>query len=116
MPLRVNLNDPQLDVFSLAHHLLGMGDALITELGNVHQAFHTWLELRERAELRQLGDLGRHRIADVVLLLDPRPRIFFDLLQAEADFLVLAVDGDDAYVDLLTDSEHLAWMLDLAPR
>ena len=68
------ISQPQdVDVFTFAHHLLGMGDALITQLGDVHQSFHPGLELGERPKLGQFRDLGRHRIADVVLGFDARP-------------------------------------------
>src|SRR5438445_10317539 len=82
----------------------------------MHQAFDTWLELGECAELRELCDLGRHRIADVVLLLYTGPGILLDLLEAQRDLLVLAIDTDDANVDFLAHAQHLGWMLDLTPR
>ena len=116
MPLRVDLDDPQLDVLAFAHDLLRMRDPLVTQLGDVHQALNAGLELGERAKLGQLGDLGRHGVADVVLLLDARPGVLLDLLQAEGDLLVLAVDANHAHVDLLADAQHLAGVLDLAPR
>ena len=115
MPLRVDLDDPQLDVLTFAHNLLRMRDPLVTQLGDVHQALNAGLELGERAELGQLGDLGRYGIADVVLLLDARPGVLLDLLQAEGDLLVLAVDANHAHVDLLADAQHLTGVLDLAP-
>ena len=115
MPWRIDLDDPQLNVLTLADHLLGMGDALVAQLGDMDQAFNPWLELGERAELGQLGDLGRHGVANVVLGLDARPRVFLDLLQAQANLLVLAIDSDDAHVDLLADAQHLRRVLDLSP-
>src|SRR5205823_7671574 len=38
-----------------------------------------------------------------------------DLLEAEADFLVLAIHRDHSDVDFLTDTQDLRGMLDLAP-
>ena len=81
----------------------------------MHQPFHPGLELGERPKLGQFRDLGRHRIADVVLGFDARPGIFLDLLETERDLLVLAIDAHHAHVDLLADTQHLRRMLDLSP-
>ena len=51
-------------------------------------------QLDERAEAGKLRDLALDQVADLVFLIDFLPRIGFELLDAEADALVLLVDVD----------------------
>src|SRR5271166_2756841 len=82
---------------------------------NVDQTLDARLQLHERAVIGDVGHAPLHLLADVVALLDVRPRVFLQLLHAEGDAVRLVVDLDDAHLDLLADAEHLARMVDPPP-
>ncbi len=72
------------------------------------------LELDERAEGRDLGDLALDDRADGVLRRDLAPRIRLRLLEAERNALLLRVHVEDDRLDLLALLEALRGMVDLA--
>ena len=79
------------------------------------EALDAGLELDERAVVGDVGHPALHLLADLVALLDVRPRVFLQLLHAERDAVGLVVDLDDAHLDLLADRQHFAGMVDAPP-
>ena len=67
----------------------------------MRQPFDPRLELDERPELREARDAAGAHLADLVRLVDPRPRIGAELLQPEGDLLLVVVDAQDLDGDLL---------------
>ena len=78
------------------------------ELGNVHQAFNTFLNLDEEAELGDVGDDALHGAAHGIGGRHMAPGIFNELLDAESELLVLLVNGEDLGL------HHVAHMIELA--
>src|SRR5574340_1762142 len=56
--LEVHVDDLDLDLLPLLHHVAGVLDALVLHLGDVHQPLDARLELDEGAEVGDLGDLA----------------------------------------------------------
>ena len=81
----------------------------------MHQAFDPVLDLDEGAVGDEFGDLAVDVLADRETGLDLLPRIGLELLEAEGDALLLAVDVEDDDIDRLADGEHLARVVDAAP-
>src|SRR6056297_1513677 len=92
------------------HVLLGPG-----HLRDVNETFDTGLQLNEGTVV---GDVrhaaGMHRI-ERVLGGDQIPRIFLQLLHAEADAMRVLVDLDDLNLDGLADREDFRGVIDAAP-
>ena len=80
------------------------------------QAFDALLDLDERAVVGDVGDLAEHAGVGRVAARDVLPRIRAELLEAEADALALAVELEDAHVDLVADVDDFGRMLDALPR
>ena len=113
----VHLDHARLDLLADLEDVLDLRHVVLAQLRDVHQPVDVVLELHERAEARQLRDLARDQIADLVLRVDVLPRVAVELLHAQADALVLLVDVDDHGLDLVALLEHLARLIDLArPR
>ena len=85
-------------------------------LADVHQAFDARLQLDEGAVVRDGYDLTLHPCTDRVLLGDVLPRIGVQLLEAEGDALALPIDVENLDLERLADLDHLAGVLDAAPR
>src|SRR5262249_125212 len=85
-------------------------------LGDVDQSLDAVLELHEGAVGHDVDDLALVLAADRVARLDAFPRGGAALLQAERDALAVLVDAPDAHLDLLVELDHLARVVDAAPR
>ena len=82
---------------------------------DVHQTLDTGLQLDEGAVIGDVGDAaGMHR-GQRILGADQIPRIFLQLLHAEADAVGVLVDLDDLYLDGLADRQDLGRVVDPAP-
>src|SRR5690606_7610042 len=67
MALRVEADDPQLDLLALLDDVAGVGDALVGQLADVDQSLEALLDANERAEVDELGDRAVDDVADLVL-------------------------------------------------
>ena len=88
-------------------------DALLVELGDVHEALDPLRQLHEGAEVGNLGDGSLDEVADLEFGLDLLPGIGLELLHAQADALVGLVDVDDDSVHLVALLEDFARVVDL---
>ena len=80
------------------------------------QAFDALLDLHEAAVVGDVRDLAEQARVRRVTPRDVLPRIRAELLDAERDALALAVELEDAHVDLVADLDDLRRMLDALPR
>ncbi len=85
-------------------------------LADVHESFDVRGELDERAIVGDRDHLPRDARADRVLRGDVLPRVTLELLEAERDALALPINVENLHLELRTDRDHLARMLDSAPR
>ncbi len=83
--------------------------------GDVDEAFHTGLQLDERAVVGDVGDATLVAGARRVLELDAFPGIGLKLLHAERDALGLGIEADDLHLDRLADMQSFRRMVDAAP-
>jgi hypothetical protein len=99
------------------HHLGGI-DVLVgpVHLRDVHQALDAVLDLHECAVVGDVGDLAEHagmrRIAAGNIL----PRVRAKLLQSQADTRALAIELQNAHIDLVANFDDLGRVLDALPR
>jgi hypothetical protein len=91
----------------------GIFDALDGDLGDVDQALDAVFDLGEGAEVGELGDLGVGDGARGVALGERLPRVGGQLLDAEAEALVLDVDVEDDGLDLVALLVDLGGVADL---
>src|SRR5690606_29525211 len=85
-------------------------------LRHVHEALDARLELEERAVVGERHDLALDALADRVLVRRVDPRIRLDLLEAQRHALGLGVELQHLDLELVADLEHLARVVDAAPR
>jgi hypothetical protein len=99
-------------------HDLGRVDVLVgpVHFGDVDQAFDAVLDLHERAVVGDVRDLAEHAGVRGITAGDVLPRIRAELLQAQRDTRTLAVELEDADVDLVADLHHFRRVLDALPR
>src|SRR5690606_36500906 len=110
--LRIHAEYDDADVVALAQHLRRMLDALRpAHVADVDQPVDPRLDLDERAEAREVTDLALDTRADRVLLRQREPRVLLDLLHAERDLLVVAIDLQHHCLDLVTDRDQLGRVL-----
>src|SRR5260221_3636076 len=115
--VRVHVDDLHVQLVAFLDHVARVLDALVAQLADVHQALDAGLDLHEGAEVGNLGDLALHAAADRVLGRQFRPWIRMELLDAEAEPLVLDVDVEHHRLDLVALLEEVAGVLDaLGPR
>lgn len=98
-------------------HNLGRVDVLVgpIHLGDVHQTFDARLDLDECAVIGDVGDLAEHAAVGRVTTCDVVPRIFAQLLQAEADAVTLAIELQHAHVQLVADVDDFGRMAHALP-
>ena len=82
----------------------------------MHETFDTLFDLDEDTEVGAAHHLALDHLAEEVAGLHREPRIVLELLDAEAEALVVAVDVEDTSLDLIALLVHLGGVLDaLAP-
>ena len=81
----------------------------------MHQAFHTLFDLGKAAVVGEVGDGGLHARAFRVAAGDFDPRIVAQLLHAQADAVLLAVELEDLDLDLVAHVDHLGRMANALP-
>ena len=112
----VDLDDAGFDLVTDLQHVLDLFDAVMAELGDVNKTVDLVGKLDERAELRDLGDLALDDVADLVEVVDVRPRIVFGLLESERNALLLRIDLEDDDFDFLTGLEQLVRVVSTSSR
>ena len=113
----VDRQDDRLDLVALAVEVGRVVDALgPAEVRLVDHAVDAILDADEHAVVGDGADAALNDVARVVLLREDRPRIGLELLEAEADALVLRVEVENDRLHLLAHLEHLRRMLRLRPR
>ena len=85
------------------------------QLADVDQALDPGLQADERPEVGELRHPAGHASGDRILRGDIRPGVFREIAKVEADFAGLGVDLLDLHLDLLTDVQHVAGVLDPIP-
>src|SRR5690606_11059823 len=86
-------------------------------VADVDQTVDARLDLDECAERREVAHLALDTRADRILLRQREPRILLDLLHAERDLLVVAIDHQHDRLDLVADVHQLRRVLhDPRPR
>src|SRR5687768_1743038 len=129
--VRLALLDAQRDAAALLvdvehHHLDFLADVhdfrrihvLVgpVHLGPVHQAFDAFFDLDEAAVVGNVRDLAEQARAGRIAAADLLPRVVAELLDAQRHALALAIELEDAHVDLVADVDHFRRMLDALPR
>src|SRR4029453_2074698 len=112
----VDVEHHRLDLVADRDELGGVLHALgPRHLRHVDQALDAGLELDEGAVAGQRHHLARDALAGRVAHRGVAPRIRLDLLQAQRDALALRVEAQHLDLDLVTDAEQLARVVDAAP-
>src|SRR2546429_1681569 len=116
-PLLVHVQHHHLDFLPGVHHLGGI-DVLVgpVHLRDVYQALDAVLDLHERAVVGDVGDLAEHAGTRRVAARDVLPRIRAQLLEPQAHARALAVELQNAHLDLVAHLDDLGRMLDALPR
>ena len=97
-------------------HFFGVGDALVRQFANVHQAFDCAFDACECAKTGQASDLTFHQLANSVFLVDDRPGFGQQLAQAQTDTATISIDTDDFDIDRVSDAHYFTRVLDATPR
>ncbi len=78
------------------------------QVGNVDEAVYSVFDTDKNTEVRDVSNLGSDDRAFRVALIQPLPRILFDLLHAEGHATVLVVDLEDNSFHNIALGNHLA--------
>src|SRR5262245_27400176 len=114
--LFVDVEHHDLDFLADVHDLRRI-DVLVrpVHLGDVHEAFDALFDLDEAAVVGDVRHLAEEARAGRVATRDVLPRVVAELLDAQRHALTLAVELEDAHVDLVTDGDDFRRMLDALP-
>src|ERR1700676_2511127 len=114
--LLVDVEHHDLDFLSYMHHLGGI-DVLVgpIHLRDVNQAFHTFFDFDEAAVIGDVGDLAEQTRIGRIAPRDVLPRIRAQLLEPERHALALAIELQNAHIDLFADLDDFGRMLDALP-
>jgi hypothetical protein len=115
--LLVDVEDHDLDLFAHVDDL-GRVHVLVgpIHLGDVDEALDAFLDFHEAAVVSDIRDLAEQARVRRVAARDVLPRVRAELLDAERHALALAVELQDAHVDLVADLHDLGRVLDALPR
>ena len=106
--LRIDIQHQHLDLVALLDDLGGMLHSPgPTQIRDVHQAVDPRLDFDERAERGEVSDHSGQLGAGGVFGRQREPGVFFDLLHAERDLLVLHIHLQDHRLDLIADVHEL---------
>src|SRR5690606_37939828 len=109
----VHLDHAQGERIALLHDLARVINALVRQFGDMDQPldFRRIDQLGERAELRQLGELPLHKLADIVLNRHGIPGVGSLTLHAQADALAIRVYADALNPHFIADlSSSRGWV------
>src|SRR2546429_94696 len=114
--LLVHVEHHHLDFLAGVHHFRGV-DVLVgpVHLRDVHQSLDPVLDLDEGAVVGDVGDLAEHAGVRRVAPRDVLPRIGAELLESQAHPRALAVELEDAHLDLVAHLHDLGGVLDALP-
>ncbi len=114
--LDVDVDDHRLDLVADGDHLRRVLDATgPAHFADVDQTLDAVFELDERAVVGQADHATLDALAHAELLGHATPRVFGDLLEAQADALALFVELEHHHLDLVADVEHFGRVVDPAP-
>src|SRR5262245_12623795 len=82
------------------------------DVGDMNEAVNAVLNLDERAKIGQVADAAFDSGPDAITILQRLPRVWLDLLNAEADAAVVRINFEHLGLDLLSGREQLRRMLD----
>ena len=113
--LFVDGQDDALGFVAFGQHLRRMPDLLRPgQVGDVQQPVDPFLYLDKRAEIRHVADNSLDDRSGRVLVLDHGPGVGLGLFHPQRYFLLVLVDIQDDYFDLVADGDHLGGMIDPA--
>ena len=115
--LLVHVEHHHLDFLAGVHHLGGI-DVLVgpVHLRDVHQALNAVFDLHKCTVVGDVSDLTEHACARRIAARDVLPRIGAQLLEPQAHARALAVELENAHLDLVAHLDDLGRMLDALPR
>src|ERR1017187_2201891 len=114
--LFVDVENHDLDLLADVHHFRRI-HVLVGPIHfrDVHQAFHAFLYFHEAAVVGDVGHLAEQARVGGIPPCDVLPRIGAQLLQSQGDALTLAIELENAHVDLFTDLDHLGGVFHALP-
>ena len=90
------------DVFADLDNVLRVFDLVVSQFGDVQQAFQIVFQFDEHAEVGDLGDLALHDHARLIVGRDGFcPGVFGHLLQAQCNALLGLIDFEPPFSHLL---------------
>ena len=95
-------------------HVLDLFDVVFGELGDVNEAVDLVGKFNKSTESGDLGDFALDNIADLVELFDVFPGVIFQLLQTEADALLIGIDVQNDSFDFVANVQKFGGVVDLA--
>ena len=112
--LSVHIGDLHLDLLALSQNVLGLADALVSDLGDVDQAINAGQDLCEGAEGHQLDDLGIHNITDLELGHELVPGVHLSGLVVDAKIVKLMTFG--AFAEIIPGVDGLIHISQIANK
>ena len=113
--LAIHVENHDLDLFALLDNFRGVLHALRpAHVRNVDQPVDPRLDFDERAERGEVSDRTSELRTGRILDRKPEPRILFDLLHPERDFLVRRIDLENHCLDLISKGHELGGVPDIA--
>jgi hypothetical protein len=112
----VHAQDDHFDFVAGVNHLGRMTQlAGPGHFGNVHQAFNAGFQFHKCAVVNQVGDLAAALGPFGEASGDVLPRVGHELLEAEGNFVVVAIEGKHLQGQFLTDGDHFLGMANALP-
>ncbi len=112
--VRIDVQDDEFDLVPFMCKLGWMHDALRPRhIRYMDQPVDSLLDFDKSAEAGEVSNDSLDLCAGWILCGKYRPWIRFELFDSERDFLILFIDGKNDHVDLVVESEHLRWVVDV---
>jgi len=111
----LDADDAHEQLVAFTHQLRRIGGGRVGHLAGVQEGLNARLQADERAKLGHAGDLALDQLADMVHLVDQRPGVGLQALEAQADALAFGVQAQHEHLNLVAHAQQLARVAHTVP-
>src|SRR5690606_23367033 len=111
----VNAQNPRPYLLAFGNDVARMKEVALGQLGDVNQAFQTFFDTRECAEIHDVGDDALNHFPDAIAEINGFPRVWMHTFDAERDSACFAVDVEHIGLHFLPARENVRRMPDAPP-
>src|SRR5574341_1124120 len=107
----VNIENTGRNPLAFFNDVAWMQKISFSQLRDMDEPFQPFIYTGKGAKTDDVGDLGFDHLADLIALVNQRPGIGLEALEAEGHPMLLWLNPHDIYLDLIAGPDHVRRMV-----